>query len=265
MEKKIVYIWIICVVVILCAVTGFFVYKSSTSEKSFVYFKCPENYAENDTGTAEYEKATIAWTEDYLRAGPGPTVSGWAMAKTQLWLDNNCAVALQRLKMSGKVADMKPYELVDYNIQTALIKTLETTTYTSEIGFSFNYSNSMFVISGSDGPEDNYRLLVIPNPYKDDEKQDLTAIVISASLNKPPQTPLEWLNGPYSGADMAKGYSKLDIDGQEAISMNGGNWVVVDTSDNKYQISIATLLGENSDQSLQTEMSNIVDSIVFSK
>ncbi len=270
MNKKTFYIGIVCVVVILCVTAGFFVYKSSTSKQISIHQKCPEDYAENDAGTAEYEKAMLDWTKNYLTihsepTASVPTVSGWAEARTKLWSDNNCTVALQRLKMSGKVADLKPYELIDNKIQTVLIKTLEDTLYTSELGFSFYYPNDMYVQNGSDGPDDNYRLLIIPNSYQDNEDQDLTAIVISASLNEPPQTPLEWLRGPYSGADMAKGYSKLDIDGQEAISMNGRNWVTVDTPDNKYQISIATLPGENPSQGLQDEMSTIVNSIVFTK
>lgn len=257
-------------VVVLCATAGFFIYKSSTPKKSIVHFKCPEYYAENDAGTAEYEKAMLDWTKNYLAihsepTASEPTVSGWAKARTQLWLDNNCTVALQRLKLSGKVADMKPYELIDYKIQTVLIKTLETTTYTSELGFSFDYPNDMYVQNGSDGTDDNYRVLIIPNSYKDNKSQDLTAVVISASPNGPAQTPLGWLKSPDSGADMSKGHSKLNIDGQEAISLENGTWVVVDTPDNKYQISIATLPGENPSQLLQDEMSSIVSSIVFAK
>ncbi|MDD3662724.1 MAG: hypothetical protein PHT84_02565 [Candidatus Pacebacteria bacterium] len=136
---------------------------------------------------------------------------------------------------------------------------------TSEIGFSFNYPEDMSVMDGSIDPNDNYRIFVFPDSYKGNEGEDITAVVISASLNQPPETPLEWLEGPESGADMSNGYSELDIDGQKAISMNGANWVVVDTPDNKYQISIATLPGRNPNWSLQNAMKSIVESIVFSK
>ena len=132
MNKKTFYIGIVCVVVILCVTAGFFVYKSSTSKQISIHQKCPEDYAENDAGTAEYEKAMLDWTRNYLTIHSEPTVSDWAKAKTQLWSDNNCVVALQRLKLSGKVADLKPYELVDYNMQTALAKAIETTSNTSE-------------------------------------------------------------------------------------------------------------------------------------
>jgi hypothetical protein len=119
-KSKIIHLCIICVAVILCVVVAFFVYKSSTPKKSFVHQKCPEEYAENDAGIAEYEKVMVAWTLDYLKTHPEATMSDWAKAKTQLWTDNNCVVALQRLKLSGKVADMKPYELIDYDIQNAI-------------------------------------------------------------------------------------------------------------------------------------------------
>lgn len=258
MKNKIIYIGIICVAVV--SVAGFFVYINQNGGGA-TQFKCPENYTEDDAGTAEYAEALANWTFSYFEKHPEATVSDWSMAKTQLWTDNNCKAALERLKLSGKVEDLKPYELVDYKIQTVLMKK----GYISELGFSFYYPNDMYVQNGSDGPDDNYRLLVIPNSYKDDENQDLTAIVISASLNKPLQTPLEWLKGPDSGADMSKGYSKIDVGGQEAISMNGRNWVTVDTPDNKYQISIATLPSINPNQSLVDAMKSIVESMVFDK
>ena len=67
MKNKILYISIICVAVILCVTACFFIYKGSTSEKSLVHFKCPENYAENDAGTAEYEKAMLTIKTDQVK------------------------------------------------------------------------------------------------------------------------------------------------------------------------------------------------------
>jgi len=114
-------------------------------------------------------------------------------------------------------------------------------------------------------PETKSRLFAIPNSYRANEGEKLTAIVISVVLNEPPMTPLEWLNGPNSGADMSKGYLKLDIDGQEAISMNGNAWITVNTPDNKLQLSIATLPSVSPSQQLLTEMNAIVTSLVFSR
>jgi len=125
MKNKIFYIFIICVVVILCAVASFFIYKNSISEKGVVHQKCPEDYAEDDAGTVEYKNDMADWSAEFFKAHPEATVSDWSMARAQLRVDNNCTVAIQRSKMSGEVADLKPYELVDYNMQMGLIDAIE--------------------------------------------------------------------------------------------------------------------------------------------
>jgi hypothetical protein len=140
--------------------------------------------------------------------------------------------------------------------------------YSEEIGFSFDYPEDMFIMDGSLDENDNYRKLVIPKSYAEEGEQEaknFTAVVITASANQPLGTPLDWLKGPYSGADMSKGYSEIDIDGQKAISMNGDNWVTVNTPDNKYRITIATLPGRNPSWSLQNAMRSIVESIKFAR
>ncbi len=133
--------------------------------------------------------------------------------------------------------------------------------YVSDLGFSFNYPKDMSVMSDPEDP----RLFIVPNSYKTDKNKIMTAVVISAMLNDPPMTPLEWLKGPDSGADMKKVYNKLNIDGQEAISMDGGTWIVVNTPDNKRQLSIATLPSVNPSKSLVAEMGVIISSLVFTK
>ena len=138
----------------------------------------------------------------------------------------------------------------------------ELQTYVSGLGFSFDYPKDMTVIDGSDDTDGIFRILIVPNSYKAGS-QSMTAVVISASPNNPPMTPLQWLKSPDSGADMSKGYSTLNMDGQEAVSMENGTWVVVDTPGNAWQISIATLPGENPSQSLRDEMTGIVKSFTF--
>lgn len=103
----------------------FYLYKSSAPELASTYTKCPEDYAEDDAGTAEYRNVLIDWTSSFIEANPGATMSDWSIAKSQLWLDNNCVEALQRLKMSGEVADLKPWERVDYEVQNALEKAMD--------------------------------------------------------------------------------------------------------------------------------------------
>jgi len=259
MKRRIIYIGIICGVVILVA--GFFVYNNQNSG-GVALQKCPDDYADTDAGSAEYLKATNKWTNIFFDMYPGATMKDWAEARYQFLVDNKCKEALKRYKdaKDGK-ADPTAMEQIDNIIWEAI----NNPKYYSELGFLFNYPKDMYVMNGSVDSSDNYRLFVVPDSYEDDGKQDLTAVVISASLNQPFQTPLEWLEGPDSGADMSKGYTKLDIDGQEGISINGGSWITFNTPDKKYQISIATLPGVNPNQSLQDAMSNIVKSIVFSK
>lgn len=121
MKKKIVYILILVILIAFCVF--FYFYKSQTVKQANIY-KCPENYTENDTGTTEYRKALIDWTSTFFKANPKATLSDWIQAKPKLWIDNNCDIAIQRSKMSGNVADLKPWEKVDYEVQSSLDKTI---------------------------------------------------------------------------------------------------------------------------------------------
>lgn len=250
------------ILIFLLAIAAiFYFYKSPAPEIGSTRTKCPESYTEDDAGTTEYRNALIDWTSEFFETNPKATSSDWSIARSQFRIDNNCTVAIQRYKLSGKVSDLKQWERVDYEVQNAISNAIDTNHYASELGFSFNYPKDMFVMSDPTGP----RVLIIPNSYKTDKSKTLTAIVISAMLNNPPMTPLRWLEGPNSGADMSKGYDKVDIDGQEAISMDGGAWIVVNTPDNKRQLSIATLPSVNPSQLLLAEMGIVVNSLVFDK
>jgi hypothetical protein len=89
--------------------------------------KCPESYAENDIGTTEYRNALIDWTTEFFKTNPKATISDWSIAKSKLWEDNKCISAIERSKMSGEVVDLKPWELVDYEVQNTLNKTINST------------------------------------------------------------------------------------------------------------------------------------------
>ena len=89
--------------------------------------KCPESYAENDIGTTEYRNALINWTTEFFKTNPKATTSDWSIAKSKLWEDNKCISAIERSKMSGEVTDLRPWELVDYEVQNTLNKTINST------------------------------------------------------------------------------------------------------------------------------------------
>jgi hypothetical protein len=69
----------------------------------------------------------IDWTSEFFKANPKATISDWSIAKSKLWEDNKCISAIERSKMSGEVADLKPWELVDYEVQNTLNKTINST------------------------------------------------------------------------------------------------------------------------------------------
>lgn len=117
MKTKIFYISVVVAFITICAILYF---SKSPASEQIAYQKCPEDYAENDIGTAEYRDALIDWTSEFFETHPRATVSDWAMVKYQLWVDNNCVVAMQRSKMSGIVTDLKPWEKVDYVVQQSI-------------------------------------------------------------------------------------------------------------------------------------------------
>lgn len=121
MRRKTIYTLIVIILIILCTI--FYFYKSPTVKKANVY-KCPEDYTENDIGTTEYRNALIDWTAEFFKANPKATISDWTQAKSKLWMDNNCSIAIQQSKMSGNVTDLKLWERVDYEVQSTLDKTI---------------------------------------------------------------------------------------------------------------------------------------------
>ncbi|MFA6586237.1 MAG: hypothetical protein WCS86_03715 [Candidatus Paceibacterota bacterium] len=115
------------ILVILIAFSAlFYFYKSQTLKQTSAY-KCPEDYTEDDAGTTEYRNALINWTSSFFEANPKATSSDWSIAKLKLLEDRKCVVALQRLKMSGNVANLKPWEQVDWAIQNSLDKATNST------------------------------------------------------------------------------------------------------------------------------------------
>jgi hypothetical protein len=111
-------------IVFLIAVAFFYFYKNPTVRQVNAQ-KCPEDYTEEDAGTTEYRNALIDWTSSFFKTNPKATMSDWSIAKSKLWEDNNCKVAIERSKLSGKVLDLKPWELVDYEVQNAISNSVD--------------------------------------------------------------------------------------------------------------------------------------------
>lgn len=119
-------ILIVILIVFLTIVTIFYFHKTPAQQQANIY-KCPEAYAEDDAGAKEYRNALIDWTLLFFKANPKATTSDWSLAKLKLWWDNNCVVALERSKLSGKMSDLKKWELVDYEVQNGLDKAINNT------------------------------------------------------------------------------------------------------------------------------------------
>ncbi len=163
-------------------------------------------------------------------------------------------------KDDRQVADTKeqPEGLLYYPPNLGMYEnyTKDAKTYQSKLGFTFQYPTHLRIVDITDEFSPG-RVAVIPT-----DSDEVYGVIVSVGLNDENMTPLEWLSGPDSGADMSKGYNKFDLDGQEAIVIEGGTWVVVNTPDNKYRLSIALLPGKD-DQLLLTEMGIIIDSLRF--
>ena len=83
--------------------------------------KCPDAYANDDAGSAEYLAATDKWTNDFYDAHPGASLTDWSAARHQFWLDNDCTAALQRYEdaKAGK-ADPATMERIQSGIEDAV-------------------------------------------------------------------------------------------------------------------------------------------------
>ena len=94
MKRIIIYICIFVTLVIIGVI--FYFYKSPISEQA----RCPDDYATDDAGSAEYLASTDKWTNDFYNDHPGSTLSDWAEARYQFWVDHNCTLALQRYEQA---------------------------------------------------------------------------------------------------------------------------------------------------------------------
>lgn len=114
------------ILVLGMALIALFMYVNRASLDLFgAYQKCPEDYTEDSVDTEEYKNALTTWTSEFFEINPDAMVSDWLLAKSKLWRDNGCFEALEQLKKSGEVKDLKSWELVDYEVQRGIQNTLE--------------------------------------------------------------------------------------------------------------------------------------------
>ena len=102
--------------IILCAGSYFiFSYLHPATQK------CPDDYANDDAGSAEYLAAMDKWTNDFYDAHPGASLSDWSAARHEFWVDNNCTAALQRYaEAKAGNADPETMKVIDGVLRDAL-------------------------------------------------------------------------------------------------------------------------------------------------
>lgn len=147
----------------------------------------------------------------------------------------------------------------------------EFKTYKSKLGYSFQYPDNLFITEDPD-PGIPERIFVLSSAIN---KDDIFGVIVSVSENSEWEDPEHWIKGPYSGADLSKGYNIINVDGQEAVELEEETWVVVNTPNNKYRLSVAILPSKNnrfvttetgiSDNLLFTEINIIISSLKFAR
>jgi len=113
MKKKLLYIGILVIVLM----GGFAIY----SYPSTTIAKCPDDYATDEAGSAEYLASTDKWTNDFYNTHPEATLTEWAEARKQFWIDNNCTEAIKRYEeaKTGN-ADPETVKMIDQILRDEL-------------------------------------------------------------------------------------------------------------------------------------------------
>ena len=75
---------------------------------------CPDDFGTDDAGSAQYLAATDKFTNDFFDAHPDATMTDWAQARHQFYIDNHCSESLKRYEeaKAGK-GDPETMKMVD--------------------------------------------------------------------------------------------------------------------------------------------------------
>jgi hypothetical protein len=117
MKKNLIYI-LIATILIFLGVILYFHYNINTR------LKCPDEYANTDKGSNEYQNDLDKWTNQFYKTYPSATLSDWNKARYQFWVDNNCKEALRRYKEAKDGnADPNKMKLIEDTMQEIINKT----------------------------------------------------------------------------------------------------------------------------------------------
>src|ERR1043166_7686638 len=83
--------------------------------------KCPDDFGTDDAGSAAYLASTDKFTNDFFDQNPDASLTDWANARHQFWVDNHCVAALERYEQAkAGNADPKTMEAVNKVIEETL-------------------------------------------------------------------------------------------------------------------------------------------------
>ena len=243
-------------IVAFVALMGFIIW----TEPPYGSFRCPNDYRTAE----EYLDGLAKWASVELKKSPDITQEEMLAKRESLFIGHECEVSRWGGSDINTDAKNGTYQEMPSILQSADYGK-DFKMYESDLGFSFKYPPHLVVRTFPDDPS---HLYIVPSSRAKDSKEPLTSIIISVSDPDPEETPEEWLLGPNSGytesLDRYGNYYKTSIDGQNAVYTDGGMWVVVNTRNNKYRLSIADLT-EKDTSPLFTEMGIVIESLTFKK
>lgn len=227
------------------------------THKTQLTLRCPDSFTNSDEKIADLKK----FSDAYYVQHPNATEVDLSEEMVNQWKANNCTEALKRYNdyLSGNV---------DANTKATLgnlaDEYLNSSYYENpELGFSFQYPNSL-VVEGNH-PEQPNMVAVFPKSKLTDDKEPMTAIIISEATDSPEMSAEQWLNGPNSGYKASRDgqYTHRNIGGQDAV-ITSSDWVVVKSPDGQRRISIAYLVEQDKGaKPLKEELKTILDTFSF--
>ena len=214
---------------IVCGVIGAILFFANTEKKDDAgsIFKCPEEMQNFD----EYADNRAEVASLLYKKNPSLSTEEAKNIIMEMAIKKGCSNDVDYLKeykqsINGEESELDLVSDDYFNNQ----KLLE---YDSGLGFSFKYPDYTKVERVYEG---NSWIVISP---KDNEN---TKIIISIGDNSENLKAEEWFLGENSGFDPSEDiFFRTKIDGQNAVYTEGGTWLVVNTRDNKYRLSIAKL------------------------
>ena len=238
-------IWVTAFVLIIILFSIFNKQKTNQAED---LFKCPEEMKTFEEYTKNRaEVASLLYKENSSLSQEEAMNTVIEMAEKK-----GCRNDVEYLKEYKKSINGKEEEL--NLVSDDYMNSQELLEYKSNLGFSFKYPNYTKITEIKEG---NNWIVIAPKDNSDRK------VIISIGDNSENLKAEEWFLGPYSGFDTDQDvFFRTKIDGHDAVYTDSGTWLVVNTPDNKYRLSIAELT-VNDAEVMYEEMGIIFKTLKF--